>query len=126
MSFIQSETSTNLATHTVIIPTTDVYSFQGTLTLPNIVPTPTPGAGGGAGTGANPAITQQVNSQVVVTINQNGTPILTTQAGARGFYLPAVSCTAGDVITFVRTSSLSQDEQLNAIRMTLAISEGAL
>jgi hypothetical protein len=75
-NFSQSIAVTNLATHTLIIPTTDVYSFQGTLQLPNIVPSATQGA--------------------------------------------------GDTITIVRSSSLAQDNQLNAIKMTIAISEGPL
>ena len=52
MSFIQATTVTNLATHTITIPTTDVYSFIGTLELPNVVPSMVSyGLGGGAGTG---------------------------------------------------------------------------
>lgn len=123
-NFTQSQTSTNLATHTVIIPTTDVYGFQGTLTLPEIVPTVTQGAGGGAGTGSGGG--PQVNSQVVVTIKKNGSTIYTTNAGDRGFMIKSLACAAGDSITFQRSSALAQDQQMNSIRMTLAISEGGL
>jgi hypothetical protein len=122
-NFIQRITVTNLATHTLVIPTTDIYSFDGTLELPAIVPSATQGPGGGAGTGTGGGA--QVTSQVVVTINQNGSPIYTSHPGDKGFLLKAVSCVANDVITIVRTSSLLQDEQKNAIKMTLAITEGA-
>ena len=47
MAYTQSTSVTNLATHTITIPTTDVYNFQGTLTLPNIVTSATQGPGGG-------------------------------------------------------------------------------
>jgi hypothetical protein len=124
MSFIQSTSVTNLATHTIVIPTTDIYSFQGTLSLPNVVPSVVAGPGGGAGTGSGGG--PQVSSQVVVTIKQNGSTIYTSNPGDRGFCLNAVSCVAADVITIIRSSSLAQDEQPNAIRMTLAISEGAI
>lgn len=122
--FNQSMSQTNLATHTTIIPTTDYYGFQGTLALPEVVPSASQGPGGGAGTGSGGG--PLVPSQVVVTIKQNGSTIYTTNPGDRGFFIKALNCTAGDVITFVRSSSLAQDQQLNAIRMTLVINEGGL
>jgi hypothetical protein len=124
MSYTQSTSVTNLATHTITIPTTDVYTFQGTLTLPNVVPTATQGAGGGAGTGTGGG--PMVPSQVVITIKQNGSTVYTGAAGALGFVLNGLSCTAADVITIIRSSSLAQDEQPNAIRMTLSVSEGPI
>src|SRR5271156_468924 len=123
MSYTQSASVTNLATHTITIPTTDIYNIQGTLTLPNIVTAATTGTGGGAGTGTGGTF---VPSQVVVTIKQNGTTIYTGAAGALGFALTGLACTANDVITIIRSSSLAQDNQPNAIRMTLAISEGPI
>lgn len=123
-NYTQSTSVTNLATHTITIPTTDVYGFQGTLTLPNVVPTATQGPGGGAGTGTGGG--PQVASQVVVTIKQNGSTIYTSNAGDRGFILKAVQCTAADVITIQRSSSLAQDQQPEAIRMTLSVSEGGI
>lgn len=119
-----TSTSTNLTTDTFTAPTTNVYGFQGTLESPNIVPSATQGPGGGAGTGTGGGA--QVNSQIVVTIRKNGSIIYTTNAGDRGFALKALSLTAGDTVTFQRSSSLLQDTQLNAIKMTLAISEGGL
>jgi hypothetical protein len=123
-NYIKNTTHEGLGTLTVTIPTTDLYMIQGTITHPNLVPTPVAGPGGGAGTGTSPNGTVEVPSQVVLTINQNGSPVYTSQAGAQGFNIAALNCAAGDLITFVRTSSLPQDEQLNAVRMTLSISEG--
>lgn len=123
-NFISVQSVTNLGTTTIKIPTTDIYSFVGTLTAPDLVPTPVPGPGGGAGTGSGGG--PSVQSQVVVTIRQNGSALLTTVAGSLGFALNAVSCTAGDVITFVISSSLAQDNQPQAIKMTLAVSEGPI
>lgn len=123
-NFIQSTSVTNLNTHTITIPTTDQYSIQGTLTLPNIVPSVLQGPGGGAGTGSGGG--PQVNSQVVITIKQNGSTIYTSNPGDRGFCLNALQCTAGDVVTIQRSSSLAQDQQPEAIRMTLSVSEGAI
>lgn len=122
--FSQRTSVTNLATHTIVIPTTDVYGFQGTLTLPEVVPTAIQGPGGGAGTGTGGG--PLVPSQVVVTIKQNGSTVMTTNPGDRGFLLRSLQCTAGDVITIVRSSSLLQDEQLNVLRMTLMVNEGGM
>lgn len=123
-NFSQSLSSTNLGTTTVNIPTTDVYSIVGRLTLPTTDGSATTGPGGGAGTGTGAP--PRAPSQVVVTVNQNGTPVLTTVAGTRGFSIPALSCTAGDVITCVTSSSLPSDQQSNVIRLTLSVAEGPL
>lgn len=123
MSYQQLTSLSNLATHTIIIPTTDTYTFQGTLTLPNLEPSATQGPGGGAGTGVGGGPT--VDSQVLVTIRQNGTQVYLGHPGDRGFLLQALQCTAGDVITIQRSSSLAQDQQINSIRMTLMVSEGS-
>lgn len=123
-NFTQASSRTNLATHTIVIPTTDYYGFQGTLTLPEVVPTATQGPGGGAGTGTGGG--PLVPSQVVVTIKQNGSTIMTTNAGDRGFLIKSIPCTAGDIITIQRSSSLAQDQQLNAVSMTLMVNEGGM
>src|SRR5271167_3105067 len=106
-----STSVTNLATHTFTAANTDIYTIRGKLTLPNIVPTATQGAGGGAGTGTGGGT--QVASQVVCTVQQNGVTKLTTNPGDQGFRL-VLNCTAGDVITIARTSSLAQDQALEA------------
>jgi hypothetical protein len=119
-----TQTVTGLQTTTINIPTTDTYNFVGTITATKNDGSATQGPGGGAGTGTGAP--QPVPSQVVATIKQNGSTIMTTAAGALGFALNAVSCTAGDVITVALTSSLAQDEQTNVIKMTLAVSEGPI
>lgn len=123
-NFVSSQSSEGLRTVTVNIPEAGQYNFQGTMTLTKQDGSATQGAGGGAGTGSGAA--PAVPSQVVVVINQNGSPIFTSQSGASGFCLNAVNCAANDVMTFVTSSSLAQDKQTNAVRMTLAVSEGPI
>jgi len=124
-NFNNNQTVVGLRTTTINIPSTDFYTFQGTLQLKDLLPTPIPGPGGGAGTGTNASPTQDQPSQVVVTINQNGTPRYTGQAGAKGFSI-GINCTAADVITIVTSSSDTYDQGANAVKMTLAVSEGTL
>lgn len=125
MAFNQSLTTTNLGTTTVTIPATDTYNFIGTLQLPVAqTPAASQGAGGGAGTGTGG--TPTVPSQVIVTIKQNGSTIFTTAAGDRGFALRDVVCTAADSITFAAASSLATDQQPQAIKMTIAVSNGPI
>jgi hypothetical protein len=116
--------SQGLNTITFTAPTTDVYSFQGTIAPPKYSTSATSGPGGGAGTGTGGGA--DVPSQILITINKNGTPVYTGTAGAQGFQLDGIALAAADVITIVPTSSLSQDNQPNAIRITLAITEGSL
>jgi hypothetical protein len=118
----QSQTVTNLGTTTLNILNTDTYTIAVTLQCPNIVPTATTGPGGGAGTGTGGGT--QIASQVVITVKQNGSTVLASSAGQKGLTVPGLACTAGDVITVVLSSSLSQDEQPNAVQATIALSEG--
>lgn len=120
----QTLTATNLGTTTLNILNTDIYNVNVTLQIPNVVPTATQGTGGGAGTGTGGGT--QIASQVVTTIKQNGSTIGTSAAGSKGLTLAGVSCTAGDTITVALTSSLSQDQQPNAVQATIALSEGPL
>jgi len=62
-------------------------------------------------------------SQVVVTINQNGSPVYVGAPGADGFET-GVNIAANDVITVVTSSSNPSDQQLNAVKLTVAIWEG--
>jgi hypothetical protein len=62
-------------------------------------------------------------STVVVTVNQNGTPVYTGQPGADGFRT-GVNVVLGDVITIVTSSSNPIDQQLNAVKTTVSIWEG--
>lgn len=65
-------------------------------------------------------------SQVVVLVKQNGSTIFTTSAGQQGFKVePLVAVTAGDVISLVVSSSLVDDQQSNAVKMTVTVSEGS-
>lgn len=96
-----------LGTVTFVTPTTGQYSFHGSISLPNIV----------AGDTAN--------SAVVVTINQNASPVYTGVAGARGFGV-SFQCTAADSITIVLTSAALVDQNLNVIKSVISISEGEI
>jgi len=121
-NFNQTVTATGIGTIiTINIPTTDIYSIVGTVQAPSLVTAATQGPGGGAGTGTGGS---QSNSQIVVTVKQNGTTKYTSAAGDRGFALPALSCSAADVLTIVTSSSLAQDNQPQAIQVTVAVSEG--
>lgn len=119
-----SQTVTNLGVTTLNIQNTDIYNVNVTLQIPTGVPAPTAGAGAGAGTGTTTG--GLVPSQVVTTIRQNGSTIGTSTAGAKGLTLAGISCTAGDTITVTLTSSLSQDQQPQAVQATIALSEGPI
>lgn len=121
-NFVHNESIPDLGTATVIVPSTDMYLVKGTLNLPNVVPSSSQGPGAGTGTGSLSG--PQISSQVVVTIRQNGTIVFTSSPGDRGFCLSSLNCSAGDTLTFQRSSSLSQDQQPNSVRLILAISEG--
>lgn len=123
-NFSQSASFSGIGTYTMTIPTTDTYNFQATLTLPNSDATASQGAGGGAGTGS--AGNSRIVSQVVLTINKNGSPVLASAAGDRGISVNALACTVGDVMTFVTSSAQASDKASNSVRVTLAISEGPL
>jgi hypothetical protein len=125
MPFNSTQTVVGLNTTTINIPTTDQYNFIGTLTTKNNDGSMSAyGPGGGAGTGVGAAT--PIQSQVIVTVKQNGSTILTTHAGDRGFALNTLQCTAGDVITFALSSSSTQDQSLQSTKMTLAVSEGPM
>jgi hypothetical protein len=121
MQLIQSATVQGLNTYTYTLPNTDSYTVRGTLQLPNIVPSALQGPGGGAGTGTGGGI--QVASQVVTVVKHNNTTLYTSNAGDRGF-LVGFPATAGDTVSFIMSSSLSQDQQPNAVQLTFTIDEG--
>jgi hypothetical protein len=62
-------------------------------------------------------------STVVVTVNQNGTPVYVGLPGADGFKT-SVNVALGDVITIVTNSNSPIDQQFNAVKTTVAIWEG--
>jgi len=124
MALVQSGTFTGLQEFDFVAPSTDSYTIQGTIQAPNIVPGMSAyGAGGGAGTGTGGGA--QVASQVVAVVKLNSSTKYTSNAGDRGFSV-GINATAGDTIKVILSSSLAQDEQLNAIQCTIAISEGPL
>lgn len=64
-------------------------------------------------------------SQVVVTVNQNGSPIYTGTAGAEGFKQQML-CTSGDTITVVTSSTAAVDTtSLNGIKAVIGFTNGA-
>jgi hypothetical protein len=93
-----------LGTTTFLVPNDGIYSVSGKMTLPTL-------------------ITAGVQSQLVVTVNQNGTPVYVGPSGAEGFYVD-VDCVAGDVLTVVLSSALPSDQQLNTIQGSISISQG--
>jgi hypothetical protein len=121
MALIQSTSVTGLQEFDFVVPSTDAYTVQGTLQLPNIVPSASQGAGGGAGTGTGGGA--QINSQVVTVVKLNASTKYTSAAGDRGFMV-GINATAGDTIKVILSSSLAQDQQPNAVQCTIAISEG--
>lgn len=123
--FTNISSISGLRAHTVNIPTTDQYAIQCTLTTPSAQsPAATQGPGGGAGTGTGGP--PKIPSQVVMTVRQNGSTVYTSAPGDTGLVIPALQCTASDVITVTMTSSLASDQALNSVRMTCAVSEGPL
>lgn len=121
-SIVINTSTEGLKATTFTVPTTGVYHLQGTMTTPTTQsPAVSQGPGGGAGTGVGGA--PNVPSTIVITITQTtiGT-IYTSTAGDRGFDLPAITCTAGDVLTITPSSSSTSDKQTNTVRVTAALS----
>jgi hypothetical protein len=100
--------------------TTDEYLVQGTLTIPTI-------QNGGVIPSLvinNVLTAEQQPSQVIATVNKNGSPVYTSLTGMQGFKT-RVSCTTLDVITVVLSSSnTAVDAMPNAIKSTITISRG--
>lgn len=102
--FNQNIESTGLNTTSVTVPFAGPYFVKGQFTIPTLVD------GGGA-------------SSLVVTVNQNGSPVYTGNAGAEGFYTD-VSCAANDVIAIVLSSSAAVDAVNNAVKAVYSIGQG--
>jgi hypothetical protein len=123
--FTEITSQEGLRATTINIPTTDQYSIQCTLTTPSAQSAQVssgPGGGTGTGTGGVP----KVPSQVVMTVKQNGSTVYTSNPGDQGLVINALNCTAADVITITTSSSLASDQVLNAVKMTVAVSEGPI
>lgn len=67
--------------------------------------------------------TVPTGSQVVCTVNQNGSPLYVGPAGGEGSKVELL-CATGDAITMVWTSSQDVDQPLNVIKHTISASEG--
>lgn len=104
MAYNQNTETTGMNTTTFTAPTAGTYTAHGKLTVPTLV-------GGGAA------------SSVVVTVNQNGSPIYTGLAGAEGFKTQ-INCAALDAITVVLSSSLTTDQAPNAVKACLGFTNG--
>lgn len=61
------------------------------------------------------------NSQVVTVVSKNGSPILTSGAGAAGFLLRGIVLAAGDTISVAMSSAASVDSGKNIVKCVVAI-----
>lgn len=101
-NFNQQLTSTGLTTVSFTVPVAGVYTFQGTLSAPEI--------SGGA----------SASSQVVVVLKQGATTLYTGPAGASGFKI-VVNCAALDVMSIIYSSSAAVDTAaLNLIKSVIS------
>lgn len=102
--FNQNLTFNGLGTLSVTIPDAGAYFVEGHISIPTLT------NGGGV-------------SALVVTVNQNGSPIYTGVAGAEGFRVTA-NCAASDVIAMIFSSSAAADLGLNVIKSVISIGVG--
>lgn len=102
--FNQNIESTGLGTTSITVPYAGPYFLKGKF----LIPTSIAGAG---------------QSSLIVTVNKNGSPVYTGNAGAEGFYTD-VSCSANDVMTIVLTSSAAVDAVNNAVKAVYSIGQG--
>lgn len=93
-----------LGTLSFTVPNAGPYMLSGKISLPTLV------NGGGA-------------SSLVVTVNQNGSPVYTGVAGASGFGVE-LNCAASDLIAIVFSSAAAADLPLNVIKSVISISQG--
>ncbi len=125
MALISTQTVTNLGETDIVVPATDVYNIMVTIQQPSAeAPAASQGAGGGAGTGTGGG--PRVPSQVVTVIKVNSTTKLTSNAGDLGVGLSTQTATAGDTIKVILSSSLAVDNQPQAIKATIAVSQGPI
>lgn len=102
--FNQNIETTGLSTTSVTVPYAGAYFVKGKITLPTIV--------GGSGV-----------SSLVVTVNQNGSPVYTGPVGAEGFFTN-LSCAAYDVIAVVLSSAGAVDAVANNVKAVISIGQG--
>lgn len=120
---IQLNSSTifaGLGTATFTVVTTGLYTAAFTATIPY-----TP-----AGTSNNSAAAAPSALSVVINQDTGGGPVAKLTVASPGATQPIVggkvvlSCTAGDVITYVLTSANTADNQLNSIKTTINFYQG--
>lgn len=102
--FNQNLTFCGLGTFSMSIPSTGPYFVEGKISIPTLT------NGGGV-------------SALVVTINQNGSPVYAGTAGAEGFYYDG-AFTAADTLAIVFTSANAVDAGLNVIKAVISIGSG--
>lgn len=102
--FSQNVEFVGLGTFSWTVPYAGAYFVKGKIFVPTLID-------GG------------VPSSVVVTVNQNGSPVYTGLAGAEGFYTN-LSCAAYDVIAVVLSSSVTTDQAPNAVKGRYSIGQG--
>lgn len=93
-----------LGTQSVTVPFVGVYFIEGHTSLPTLV------GGGGA-------------SELLTTVNQNGSPVYVGPVGAEGFKTQ-LNCAVNDVIDVVYSSSAAADQPLNVIKSNVSIGMG--
>jgi hypothetical protein len=106
-NFNTSATVTGLGSpiYSVTVPTADTYVIQASLTLPTTVTSGSPSA-------------------VVIVVKHNSTTVYTGAPGDEGFSLGGIQCAASDTLSVNLTSANSNDNQLNAVKMSVQVWEG--
>jgi len=103
-NYSQNLVFSGLGTLSTVVPSAGLYLLQGQLSIPTLV------SGGGV-------------SACLVTINQNGSPVYTGQAGAEGFRAE-IACSALDTLAVVLSSAAAADQPANSIKMNAQLSLG--
>lgn len=103
-NYNQNLVSTGLTTTTFVAPIAGPLTIRWKISLPTLT------TGGGV-------------SAVVCTVNQQGSPIFTGNAGSEGSSVVATAA-ALDSFTLVLTSANAVDNALNAVKMNVSISSG--
>lgn len=103
-NFNQNVSFAGLGTFSTTLQDAGPYFVEGKMSIPTLT------NGGGI-------------SALVVTVNQNGSPIYTGTAGAEGFY-KSFNAAALDVIAVVFSSANAVDAGLNVVKATISIGSG--
>ena len=101
----QNLTFAGLGTLSITLPMDGSYFFEGKISLPTL------------------SKGDSAPSALVVTVNQNGSPVYVGQAGAEGFKVQ-VNGVLGDVIAMVFSSAADVDQGLNVIKSVISIGLG--